>query len=517
VRAERIAALKDGGGFDLLVIGGGATGLGIALDAATRGLKVALVERQDFAAGTSSRSTKLLHGGVRYLEAAITGLDRGHFKLVMEALHERGRVLANAPHLTRRLAMITPLYSWLAVPYVWAGLKLYDRLSGRMSIGDSRLLGREETLRLLPGLRREGLKAGMLYYDGQFIDSRLAIALMRTARQAGAILANYVEAIGLLHENRKVRGAELQDLATGETWLLRARSVINATGPFADRVSKMDDETARPILRVSAGAHIVVDRRFLPGEAGLLIPRTDDGRVLFILPWQGHALIGTTDDPAELSDHPEVRQADVAYLLAHARRYLAAEIGEADVTSRWSGIRPLAFEQKSASLAQLARDHVLVTAPSGLLSVSGGKWTTYRLMAEQAVDHITDAPCRTRDLRLFGAGTAPELAVAPDIAEHLRSTYGDQAGKVLAAGQAARLHEDHPYIEAEASYAVREEDAEHAIDILARRLTLAMVDQTAAEQCGGKVIELMGRELGWDQARRQSESDLLSRRLARAL
>jgi glycerol-3-phosphate dehydrogenase len=522
VRAERIAALKSGETFDLLVIGGGATGCGIAVDAATRGLKVALVERQDFAEGTSSRSTKLLHGGVRYLEAAIKGLDRAHFHLVMEALAERGRVLANAPHLSRRLAMVTPLYSWLAVPYVWAGLKLYDLLSGRMSLGASRLLSRAETLRLMPGLRGEGLKAGVLYYDGQFVDSRLVIALMRTAREAGAALANYVEAVAILHEDGRAAGARLRDVLTGDSWDLAAKTVINATGPFADRVSRLDDAAAAPILRVSAGVHIVVDRRFLPGEAGLLIPKTDDGRVLFVLPWQGHALIGTTDDPAELADHPKVREADVDYLLDHARRYLAAGIASADVKSLWSGIRPLAFERKSASLAQLARDHVLVPSPSGLLSVSGGKWTTYRLMAEQAVDRVTDLPCRTRALTLFGARAfAPDgaglLRQEDDVAEHLHFTYGDQASRVLAAGKADRLHPNHPYIVAEVIHAVREEDAEHAIDVLARRLTLAMVDRRAAAECGDQVIALMASELEWDEERQQAERELLSRRLSEAL
>jgi glycerol-3-phosphate dehydrogenase len=535
IRRERVAALQSGASFDLLVIGGGATGLGTAVDAASRGLKVALVERQDYAEGTSSRATKLLHGGVRYLEAAVRHLDRGHFKLVLEALHERGRVIANAPHLSRRLEMVTPLYDWMSVPYVWAGLKLYDLLSGKRSIGHSRLLSREETLRRLPGLRRDGLKAGMLYYDGQFVDSRLAIALMRTARAAGATLLNHVEVTALTHAKGKISGAELHDLQSDARWKLKARAVINATGPFADRLRKLDDRSAKPILRVSAGAHIVVDRRFLPGDTGLLVPKTDDGRVLFILPWENHALIGTTDDPTQLADHPKVREADVAYLLDYARRYFDVRIGEEDILSRWSGIRPLAHDREEAGLAQLSRDHLLAVGKSGMVTISGGKWTTYRLMAQQAVDSaiagagLPAAPCRTEDLKLFGAydfdadgadALIERFALPEDVAKHLNATHGDQAAFLLEEGGATgreRIHPRHPYIVSELLYAMRQEDAIHAIDLLARRLTMAMVDAKAAAECGDKVIAMMARELGWDRSRQHFEKELLTRRLSEAL
>lgn len=504
-RQSRIAALQSGRTFDLLVIGGGATGCGIAVDAATRGLSVALVERNDFAEGTSSRSTKLLHGGVRYLEAAVKKLDRTHFKLVLEALHERGALLANAPHLSRKLALITPLYSWWEVPYVYAGLKLYDLLSGRRSIGSSRYLSRKQTLARFPGLQADGLKAGVLYYDGQFVDCRLVVALMRTARENGALLANQVEAVALTHDKAgKVSGAELHDKLSGRYWAIQARAVINATGPFADSVAKLDDHTAKPMLTVSSGAHIVLDKSFVPDDTGLLIPKTHDGRVLFVLPWQGHALIGTTDEAAQVETHPRPARAEIAYLLDYVRRIFGVTVGEEAVKSSWSGLRPLAFDPKAKNSAELARDHVLIEAPSGLLTITGGKWTTYRLMAEQTVDQAVKqagfshaAPCRTEKLKLFDPA--------------------DEVAALAAQGWDRRLHPDHPYSEADVLLAVRREDAVHAIDVLARRLTLALVDREAARQAAPKVIQLMADELGWDEATRQAELALVEKRLTEAL
>ena len=504
-RKERLAALQSGQIFDLLVIGGGATGCGIAVDAATRGLSVALVERNDFAEGTSSRSTKLLHGGVRYLEAAVKKLDRTHFKLVLEALHERGALLANAPHLSRKLALVTPLYSWWEVPYVYAGLKLYDLLSGRRSIGSSRFLTRKQALARFPGLKAEGLKAGVLYYDGQFVDSRLVIALMHTARRAGALLINQTEAVGLTHDGAgKVDGAELRDKLSGTRWTVKARAVINATGPFADGIAKLDDREARPMLTVSSGIHIVLDKKFVPDDTGLLIPKTDDGRVLFILPWQGHALVGTTDEAASVEEHPRPAPADIAYLLDYVRRIFGVEIGEEAVKSSWSGLRPLAFDPKAKNSAELARDHVLIESASGLITITGGKWTTYRLMSEQTVDHAVAkadlshaTPCRTEKLKLFDP--------AEDIAA------------LVAQGWNRRLHPDHPYIEADVLYAVRREDAVHAIDILARRMTFALVDRAAARAAAPRVIALMANELGWDETAQQAELALVEKRLSEAL
>ena len=535
-REARLATLRDGGTFDLLVIGGGATGCGIAVDAAARGLSVALVERNDYAEGTSSRSTKLLHGGVRYLEAAVKRLDRANFKLVLEALRERGALLANAPHLSRRLAMVTPLYSWVEAPYVYAGLKLYDLLSGRSSIGGSRFLSKRQALARFPGLQPDGLKAGVLYYDGQFVDSRLVIALMRTARQRGAVLVNHVEATALLHDDSgRVCGAELHDRLSDRRWPLKARAVINATGPFADGIARMDDRGARPILTVSSGAHIVLDRRFVPPDTGLLIPKTHDGRVLFILPWQDHALVGTTDEAATVEEHPRPARADIAYLLDYVRQIFGAEVAESDIKASWSGLRPLAFDPKAKNSAELARDHVLLESASGLITITGGKWTTYRLMSEQAVDlavkranlaHATQ--CVTEELKLFGADrfnprdeeVLRRQGFHQDVARHLNRTYGDRAADLVGLatmGWSQRLHPDHPYIEADVLHAVRYEDALHAIDVLARRMTLALVDREAARTAARRVIDLMTPELGWNEAARQAELALVQRRLDEAL
>ncbi len=535
-REEIIAGLKQQEPFDLLIIGGGGTGCGIALDAATRGLKVALVEKNDFSEGTSSRSTKLVHGGVRYLEMAIKKLDRNQYALVKDGLYERGVLLKNAPHLSHRLPLVTPLYHWMEVPYIFAGLKFYDILSGKMGIGHSRLVGRKEALERFPMLRSEGLKAGVLYYDGQFNDARMAVTLAITAAENGAMMANHLEAIHLLKQNGKVGGALVRDNLTGETFEVRARGVINAGGPFADRIRRLDDETVEPILKVSSGIHIVLDKKFAPPATGLMIPKTEDGRVLFILPWEGHALIGTTDEPAELTDHPKAEEKDIAYLLRHIRRYFDLEITENDIQSVWSGLRPLVFDPKAADTARLARDHVISESPSGLLTITGGKWTTYRKMAEDAVDQAVQnfaltpqKGCISDRVPLVGGANYQEGGdrvlvrennLDPDIAGHLNRSYGDRAQKVVQlaeVGFAARLHPDHPYIEAEVIYGVRHEMAQRAIDLLTRRLPLALLDRAAARSAVDRTIEIMADELGWDIERRADEEKLAEKRLGEAL
>lgn len=530
-RSDRIKALGREAPFDLLVIGGGATGCGIALDAATRGLSVALVERQDFAAGASSRSTKLLHGGVRYLEAAVLKRDPAQFKLVLEALAERGRLLANAPHLSRILSLVTPVYRWRDLPYLAAGLKLYDWLAGTRSIGSSRILSRKQMGQRFPELRQQGLKAGILYFDGQFIDSRLVMSLLHTARQAGALLVNYAAVTSLHHTvDGRLKGALVTDLATGQQITVAARAVINAAGPFADQVARLDDPDAAPLLATSSGAHLLLPRRFLPGCEGILLPETKDGRVLFILPWQDHVLVGTTDQAAPVADHPSVSEAEVTYLLDHLNAIFTLQVERADVLALWSGLRPLAFQSGAGGTAQLARDHVITLAPSGLINIVGGKWTTYRLMAEQAVDRVVAAAglsparaCRTADLRLWGgendgadetAALQHRFGLPADIANHLQQFYGCHAGALKLLEYPERLHPDHPFIAAEVRHAVEAEDAVHAIDVLARRLTLAFIDQTAALEVARTVIALMAGWLGWDEAYCVTEAKSVEERLA---
>ncbi len=536
MRKEALEKLKQTPVFDLLVIGGGATGCGVALDAASRGLKVALVEKNDFAEGTSSRSTKLVHGGVRYLELAVKQLDRVQFHLVRSGLKERGLLLKNAPHLSNRLPLVTPLYNWLEVPYVFAGLKLYDLLAGRLGIGHSRLLSRRKALRRFPMLRVEGLKAGVLYYDGQFLDARTALTLALTAREHGAVVANHVEASALIKKSGRLTGAVIKDRISGETWQLGARSVINATGPFADRVRWMDEPAAEPILKVSSGIHIVLDGHFAPPDTGLLIPATEDGRVLFVLPWEGHALVGTTDEPAEVTEHPRPHEEEIDYLLRHLGRYFDLQVTRRDIKAAWSGLRPLVYDPHAVDTSRLARDHVLDLSRSGLLTVAGGKWTTYRQMAEDAVDRAVEIfnlnpqrGCQTEKVMLVGGDDydpdgsvrlSGEYGLPADVARHLNHAYGDRAYLVARMARetgAARLVQGHPYLEAEAIYGARNEFAERAMDVLARRISLALLDRDAAWRAMPRVLEGMARELGWDEARIRNERLLAEGLLKEAL
>lgn len=526
--------MQTGKPFDLLVIGGGATGCGIALDAAARGLQVALVEMNDFAEGTSSRSTKLLHGGVRYLEAAVRKLDRVQYNLVRDGLRERGLILENAPHLSRRIQLVTPLYSWLKVPYVFAGLKFYDLLAGRRNIGHSHLVGRHEALRRFPMLKAKGLKAGVLYYDGQFLDARMALCLALTAQQCGAVIANHVEATGLLKKDGKISGAELTDRLSGERWTLHARGVINATGPFVDRMRQLDDPASPAILKLSSGIHIVLDQEFAPPDTGLMIPETDDGRVLFVLPWEGHALVGTTDEPAELAEHPPPGEQEIAYLLRHIARYFDLQVERSDIKAAWSGLRPLVTDPQAADTSQLARDHIIQFSQAGLLTIAGGKWTTYRKMAEDSVDQAlrhfsldADRGCTTRRKVLLGGAAfnpdghlelATSYGLEGDIARHLNRAYGDRADQVCRIGgerdSLVRLHPDHPYLEAEVLYAVRHELAVCATDILLHRMSLGLLDGRAARTAAPRVLELMAAELGWDGPTRDRQQAAVQERLA---
>ncbi len=536
-RAENLHKLKDGSIFDLIVIGGGATGCGVALDAVTRGLKVALIEKNDFSEGTSSRSTKLVHGGVRYLEMAVKKLDKVQYHLVKDGLRERFVLLKNARHLSNRLSLVTPLYRWVDVPYVFAGLKLYDILSGKRNIGHSRLLSRKEALRRFPTLKAEGLKAGVLYYDGQFHDARMALSLALTAEQHGATIINHVAVSGIFKESGKVAGAELTDSLTGESWQLKSRGVINAAGPFADQIRIMDNPETQRILSASTGIHIVLDKRFAPPDTGLMIPETEDGRVLFVLPWEDHALVGTTDEPAEITEHPQPLEAEIDYLLRHVTRYFNLQVEKSDIKSVWSGLRPLVSDPKATDTAKLARDHVIEVSDDGLLTIAGGKWTTYRKMALDTVDHAiktfslaaSKPTCQTEDLPVVGSADYDEkgdlelskkFGLAADLAAYLNRTYGDQAEQVTILakeGGGARLVENHPVLEAEILYAVRYELAERVIDVLARRMPLALLDTEATRVAVPRVLEIMAEELGWDQQRCELETQLTEKRLTEAL
>lgn len=522
-RNDQFDALASGGTFDVLVIGGGATGAGVALDAASRGLRVALVERDDLAAATSSRSTKLIHGGVRYLEKAVKHFDRSQFRLVRDALRERAVLIRNAPHLCHPLPLVTPLYEWLQVPYFMAGLKLYDALAGRANLAPSRFVDAREAKERFPMLREEGLRGGVVYYDGQFDDARMNVAIALTAAERGGVVATHAEVTALHHAGGKLRGATVLDRLGGRTVEVGARTVVNAAGPFVDGVRRLDDPDAEPMLSASSGIHIVLDAKFSPPGTGLLIPQTEDGRVLFLLPWLGATLVGTTDRPAEVETNPRAEEEDIDYVLRHVNQTFDVPVARSDVRAAWSGLRPLVRDPSAVDTAGASRDHVVHVAPSGLVTVAGGKWTTYRRMAEDAVDAAVAAgalqagPSATEHLKLAGAdrfdatgaGALQERGFDAAVARHLHLAYGDRAGAVAdlaEAGYGARLVEGHPYVEAEVLHAARAEFAATATDVLARRTRLGVLDAAATRAAAPRVAALMAQELGWDEARTTRET-----------
>lgn len=516
MRRDSVQKLKTGK-FDLLVIGGGATGCGIAFDGATRGLKVALVERADFSSETSSRSTKLLHGGVRYLEHAFKKLDSRELELVRTALEERGNTLRNASYLCHGLPIVTPVYSHFEALYLWTGFKLYDLLAHDPMFPNSRYLTRNEVMERLPQIQSKDLVGGLLYYDGQFDDARLNVILAKSAYEQGASVANYVTVKSFEKEGKRISGVRVQDKLSGEEFSVKAKIVVNATGPFSDELRMEDDKQADPMVSASSGTHIVLPESYLPNPYGVLIPKTKDGRVLFILPWRGKTLVGTTDDPHRIQANPQPSTADINFILETMKDYYSVAPKPEDILSSWTGLRPLVQDPNKKDTADLSRDHVIHVSNSGLVTIVGGKWTTYRKMAEECVDIAvqlgrlqTTSGCRTENLRVVGAwrftdDTVGELQshfkVSDELAYHLAYNYGDRANKVLEIaknGMAEKIHPKHPYIEAEILYAIREEFAQSIVDILARRMRLFFLDTGAAKEIIPKVAEKMREELKWD-------------------
>ncbi len=490
--------------WDLVVIGGGATGAGIAVDAASRGYAVLLLERQDFGKGTSSRSTKLVHGGVRYLE-------QGNVSLVMEALKERGILRENAPHLVHDLPFIVPNYSWWEAPFYGIGMKVYDLLAGRYGFGKSRILSREETLTRLPTIRQDGLRGGVVYHDGQFDDARLLIDLIATAVEQGAITVNYMSAVELTKDaDGFIDGVVALDHETGERFPLAARVVVNATGIFADEVRQMAEPEAPVMIAPSQGIHLVFERSFLDGDTAIMVPHTSDGRVLFAIPWHDHTLVGTTDTPIESPSYePLPFEQEIQFVLDTAARYLTRPPTRDDVLSVYVGIRPLvkAAGSDAGKTSALSRDHTIHIDGGGLLTIVGGKWTTYRHMAEDCVDHaitlgkLKDMPCVTRELRIHGYQevTAPQQASDP------LAIYGSDAPAIRALADSdaqlgRQLAPALPYLAAQVVWAAREEMARTLEDVLSRRTRALFLNAAAAIQMAPAAAKLLARELNRDDA-----------------
>ncbi|KAI0736251.1 DAO-domain-containing protein [Fomitopsis betulina] len=541
--ALKASDVKNEDEFDLLIVGGGATGAGVAVDAASRGLKVALVERDDFSSGTSSKSTKLVHGGVRYLQKAIMELDYEQYKLVTEALHERRIFLQTAPYLSHMLPIMLPIYKYWQVPYYWVGCKMYDLLAGKENMESSYLMSKGKALETFPILKQNGLVGALVYYDGQHNDSRMNMALVMTAVQQGAIAANHVEVTHLNKDitSGKLYGATVKDRLTGKEWNIRAKGIVNATGPFADAILTMDNPEHKPIVQASSGIHITLPNYYSPRTMGLLDPATSDGRVIFFLPWQGNTIAGTTDTPAQVETEPRAPEEEIRWVLEEVRHYLSPDIKvrRGDVLSAWSGLRPLVRNPNSASTEGLVRNHMIHVSDSGLLTIAGGKWTTYRAMAEETVDKAVEVfalkprnGCVTETLRLIGSegwsrnmfiGLIQRYGLATDVAKHLAENYGDRAWTVCSYAaptgdswplHGVRLAQSYPFIEAEVRYAVHHEYAETAVDVIARRCRLSFLNVQATLDALPRVIDIMAEERKWTSQRKAAELEDAVRFLA---
>jgi glycerol-3-phosphate dehydrogenase len=496
-RESFIRQVGEQDNWDVVIIGGGATGLGTAVDAASRGYRTLLLEQSDFAKGTSSRSTKLVHGGVRYLA-------QGDIALVYEALHERGLLLKNAPHLVKDQEFIIPVYSWLSKCKYLIGLKLYDLLAGKSGFKKSSFLSAQKVLGAIPGLKPGGLIGGVSYSDGQFDDARLALNLAQTASEYGGVLLNYTKVTGLTKVNGVVNGVSFVDMETNETFTLKAKVVVNATGVFVDEILKMDVPSGRAIVRPSQGAHVVLDASFLMGESALMIPKTPDGRVLFAVPWHGKVLVGTTDTPLnEHSLEPKPLDEEIDFILTTAGKYLMKEPSRKDVLAAFAGLRPLAAPGKDTdSTKEISRSHKLIISKSGLITITGGKWTTYRRMAMDVVDKAIELgklipkKCITQDVKIHGylaEMQSGDLGLYGADADEIRELIKvrPDLGEILQDG--------FKYVKAEVIWMIRSEMSRTIEDVLSRRMRLLFLDAKGALVLAPAVAKIMADELGRDE------------------
>jgi glycerol-3-phosphate dehydrogenase len=508
-RKEQLEAIGAGNQYDIIIIGGGATGLGCAVDAASRGFKTLLLEKYDFAKGTSSRSTKLVHGGVRYLA-------QGNIRLVREALLERGRLLKNAPHVCHTLAFVVPSYRWWQKWYYGIGLWVYEFLSGKLSLGKTKLLSKSAALSHLPDLSANDLTGGVLYFDGQFDDSRLSVNLAQTAIEQGATVINYLGASGFIKEKNKITGVRAIDEISGQSYEISAKVVINATGVFADELLQLAEGHSEKTIAPSQGIHLVVEKHFFKGNTGMMIPKTDDGRVLFVIPWHDQLLLGTTDTPIEnISTEPLALEEEIDFIITHFNRYTQSNITQADVKSIFVGLRPLAKQGNEKKTAVMPRDHVVKLLSSGLIHVTGGKWTTYRSMAEHAIDKAIESAglsmssCKTKQLKIHG-WTANQINSPLGI-------YGadEKAIQAMVAEDPSLAEKIHPrfaYTKAEVKWFVAHEMAVTVEDILARRTRLLFLDARAAMEAAPLVVQMLasltGKDAVWERGQLEEFNEL---------
>ena len=500
-RSQHLQQLKATSHWDIIIIGGGATGLGAAVDAAARGYKTLLLERDDFGKGTSSRSTKLIHGGVRYLQ-------QGNIRLVRDALRERGLLLKNAPHIAHPLKLVLPAYRWYEKLYYGLGLKLYNFLSAKLSLGTTELLSVKRTQEYIRGLDGKKLSGGVAYFDGQFDDARLCITLALTASDVGGTLLNHCEVTGLIREEEKVKGVVIKDLLNNETHEARGTIVINATGIFVDEILRMDEDGLPTTVTPSQGIHIVVEKKFFPGDQALFIPRTDDGRVLFAVPFHNRAIIGTTDTAVDkIEREPKPLQEEIDFVISHFNRYVHSGLQRKDIKSVFAGLRPLVKIPGKKKTALLPRDHTIWTSKGGMLTISGGKWTTYRKMAQELIlrahyeSGLAYTRCQTETLKLHG------WMKRVDYSDPLYY-YGSDAAAIRYLqhqGYSQLIHPDLPYTAAEVIWAVGHEMAMTLEDVLARRTRALFLDAKAALQAAPVVAELMRKELNQDQQWKETQ------------
>ena len=508
---------------DIVIIGGGCVGSGIALDATLRGYSVILLEKNDFASGASSKSSKLVHGGIRYLEKAIKQMDKAQYDLVKEGIKERSIFLKNASNIAKKLKINIPIYSYLKLIYTYFGLLIYKLMAKNKSLGKNSFVNKVVSILISPNIKQENLKGFLSFYDGSFLDFRMIISLLQTAVSKGAIVKNYCEVNEFLYDvNNKISGVKYFDKIQNKNYEINAKVVINASGANVDNLRLKDDESTNEILALSSGIHIVVSKEFLSSNEGILLPNTSDGRIIFILPYMNYCLIGTSDNKTTYAENPKAQEQEIEYLLKEVNNYFEKHLTKEDILSSWSGIRPLVKSDKS-STQQMVREHIILKSKNDLISIAGGKWTTYRKMAEDLVSFLIknkllekQKKCETKRTKLLGNDDIKELEklisfypISKKTKNSLKTLYGSSCIKVLNLANETDnfelINPNLPYLKAEIEYCIKEEFVEKPIDFLARRVGLCFLDKKLALSCVDVVCEEMGKILFWDEKRVEKE------------